>query len=322
MTRVTALAGGVGAGKFLRGLVRVVPPQDVTVVVNTGDDLKVHGLHVSPDLDSVTYWLAGAMDRERGWGRAGETFRTTEELRDLGADRAWFGLGDLDMATHLMRTPLLAEGMGLTEVTGLIARSFGISVTILPMSDDPVVTRVEASGPDGAALDLHFQEYWVQRGARDEVKAVRYEGADRARPAPGVMDAISRADAVIVCPSNPIASIDPILAVPGIAGAVAERRELVAGISPIVGGAPLRGMADRLLPVAGAEVSAAGVAEHYARRGLLGAWMIDRLDAALAPRVEALGIRVSVVDTIMSSDEASEALARSALAAALPGTSG
>ena len=315
--RVVALAGGVGAGKFLRGLVRVVPPEDVTVIVNTGDDLVVHGLSVSPDLDSVTYWLGGVMDRERGWGRAGETFRSTEELRAFGTPGSWFGLGDLDLATHLFRTEELAGGGTLSQATAKVAARFGVRARLLPMTDDRVTTRVEAVAADGGALDLHFQEYWVQRGASDEVTAVRFDGVTEARPAPGVLEAVAEADAVVLCPSNPIVSIDPILAVPGILSAVAARRDRVGGVSPIVGGAPLRGMADRLLPAAGVEVSAAGVGSYYAGRGVLGGWVIDEVDRALDQRVRALGLRVLVVDSIMADDAASERVARAALEVAL-----
>jgi LPPG:FO 2-phospho-L-lactate transferase len=320
--KIVALAGGVGAGKFLRGLVRVVPPEDVTVVVNTGDDILVHGLHVSPDLDSVTYWLAGVADRERGWGRAGETFRATEEMGRFGAEGSWFGLGDLDLATHLFRTSLLARGESLSGATEEVTRRFGVTVRVIPMSDDAVVTRVEAGDGTGRTLDLHFQEYWVKRGARDEVKGLRYDGAEHARPAPGVIEALARAEAVLICPSNPMASIDPILAVPGIAEAVAARRQRVAGVSPIVGGAPLRGMADLLLPVAGVEVSAAGVGAYYAERGLIGAWVIDESDRELAPRAERAGVRVSVTDTIMVDDAAAERLARATVQAALSEVAG
>src|SRR5712691_6779574 len=179
--KIVALAGGVGAGKFLRGLVRTVPPEDVTAIVNTGDDIVVHGLHVSPDLDSVTYWLAGVADRERGWGRAGETFRATEELRAWGTEGAWFGLGDLDLATHLARTGLLASGSSLSEATAAVAHHFGVEVSVLPMSDDPVTTRMDIVDEGGQALDLLFQEYWVRRGARDDVKGVRFAGAPSAR---------------------------------------------------------------------------------------------------------------------------------------------
>jgi LPPG:FO 2-phospho-L-lactate transferase len=315
--RIAALAGGVGAGKFLRGLVGAMPGADVTVVVNTGDDIVVHGLHVSPDLDSVTYWLAGVADRDRGWGRTGETFRATEEMGRLGVEGSWFGLGDLDLATHLLRTRLLDQGRTLSEATTEIAGRFGLAVRVVPMTDDPVVTRVEVSDGSGRALDLHFQEYWVKRGARDEVKGFRFEGANEARPAPGVIDALAEADVILICPSNPIASIDPILAVPGIAEAVAARRQSVAAVSPIVGGAPLRGMADRLLPAAGVEVSAAGVGAYYADRGLIGAWVIDQIDRDLASRVGQTGVRVSVVDTIMVDDAAAERLAAATVQAAV-----
>ena len=308
--RVTALAGGIGAGKFLRGLVRAMPPEDVTVVVNTGDDVAMHGLHVSPDLDSVTYWLGDAFDRERGWGRREETFRATEELRRFDPEMAWFNLGDLDLATHLFRSNLLREGATLTEATARVAARFGIAARLLPMSDDPVTTRVTVVA-DGDELDLHFQEYWVRRGARDEVKAVRYEGADTARPAPGVVAALAEADVVVLCPSNPVASLGPILAVPGVREALQARVANVVGISGIVGGAPLAGMADKLMPVAGVEVTAAGAAECY--RGLLGGWVVDEADRSLVARIQATGLRVGVTDTIMTDDAKAEDLARFAL---------
>jgi LPPG:FO 2-phospho-L-lactate transferase len=309
--RVTALAGGIGAGKFLRGLVRIVEPEDVTVVVNTGDDVQMHGLHVSPDLDSVTYWLAGAMDRERGWGRRDETFRATEELGRFDPEQAWFNLGDLDLATHLYRTNLLREGAALSDATALVARRFGVASSILPMSDDPVATRVLVAA-DGETLDMHFQEYWVKRRARDEVKAIRYDGVDDARPGPGVLESIVAADVIVLCPSNPIASLLPILSVPGIGRAVADRRDVAVGVSPIVGGAPLSGMADRLMPVAGYTVTALGAAECY--RGRLAGWVVDRADRGLAPRIEReLGVRVAVTDTVMTDDAKAESVAREAL---------
>ena len=308
--RVAALAGGIGAGKFLRGLVRVVAPEDVTAIVNTGDDVTMHGLHVSPDLDSVTYWLGDVFDRERGWGRRDETFRATEELRSFDPDQAWFNLGDLDLATHLFRSNLLRDGETLTGATAAVASRFGVVPRILPMSDDPVATRI-AVVADGNELDLHFQEYWVRRGGRDEVKAVRYENAERSRPAPGVLEALSNADAIVLCPSNPVASLGPILAVPGIREGVAARRSDVVGVSGIVAGAPLAGMADRLMPATGAEVTAAGAAECY--RGLLGAWVVDDADRALIPRIEATGVRVAATDSIMTDDAKAEALARVAL---------
>jgi LPPG:FO 2-phospho-L-lactate transferase len=309
--RLTALAGGIGAGKFLRGLLRIVKPEDVTVIVNTGDDVQMHGLHVSPDLDSVTYWLAGVMDRERGWGRRAETFRTTEELGRFEPEQAWFNLGDLDLATHLYRTNLIRAGATLSEATALVARRFGVGPRILPMSDDPVVTRVSVM-TDGEESDLHFQEYWVRRRARDEVKAIRYEGVEAAVPGPGVLESIEAADLVVLCPSNPIASLRPILSVPGIGKAVALRRDAAVGISPIVGGAPLAGMADRLMPVAGYAVTALGAAECY--RGLLAGWVVDHADQQLASRIEhELGVRVAVTDTVMANDAKAEIVARAAL---------
>jgi LPPG:FO 2-phospho-L-lactate transferase len=309
--RVAALAGGIGAGKFLRGLIRAVPPRDVTVVVNTGDDVVMHGLRVCPDLDSVTYWLGEAFDRERGWGRRDETFRANEELARFDAELAWFNMGDLDLATHLFRTDLLASGSTLSEVTQRVASRFGIDARLLPMSDDPVTTRVSVVA-EGEELDLHFQDYWVRRRAQDEVKSVRYEGATTARPAPDVLESLSEADVIVVCPSNPVASVAPILAVAGIRDALERRRVVVVGVSPIVGGRPLAGMADRLLPVVGVEVTAAGAADVYS--GLLGAWVIDDVDRGLAERIERTGVRVAATDTIMTDDTKAEALARVALA--------
>jgi LPPG:FO 2-phospho-L-lactate transferase len=309
--RVVAVAGGVGAGKFLRGLVRAVPREDVTVVVNTGDDLTLHGLHISPDIDSVSYWLSGVADRERGWGRAEDTFRVLETLRELGGP-AWFGLGDLDLATHLLRTGILRDGGTLSGATAAIAGALRIVPTILPMSDDPVATMVECVGEDGRALDLHFQQYWVARQGRDAVKGVRYAGADAARPAPGVLEAVAAADAVIICPSNPVASILPILSISGIRRSLADRRSRVVGISPIVGGAPLRGMADRLMPAVGLEVSAFGAASAYG--DLLSAFVVDLKDRTDASRIrEELGVDIAVTDTIMHDDGSAERLATVAL---------
>jgi LPPG:FO 2-phospho-L-lactate transferase len=310
--KVVALAGGIGAGKFLRGLSRLVPADDLTVIVNVADDVVVHGLHVSPDPDSVTYWLGGVFDRDRGWGRAGETFRATEELRAFGAPDAWFNLGDLDLATHILRTEMLARGATMSQAVERIAARFGVRARLLPVTDDPMETRINAvDAVTGAELDLHFQEYWVGRRGADTVKNVRYEGADEARPAPGVLRTIGEADAVLVCPSNPVVSIGPILAVPGVREAVTARRSRGVGVSPIVAGAPVAGMADRLMPAMGLEVTAAGVATAYA--SLLGGWVIDRRDASLAARIEALSLRVAVTDTIMVDDDAAERIARTAL---------
>jgi LPPG:FO 2-phospho-L-lactate transferase len=308
--KVVALAGGVGAGKFLRGLARAVAPGDLTVVVNTGDDIELHGLRVCPDLDSVTYWLADAADRERGWGRRDETFRALEEVRRIDPDVAWFSLGDLDLATHLFRTGRLRSGSPLHEVTSAITGRFGIGAAIIPMSDDRVETRIHVVA-DGEELDLHFQEYWVRRRARDEVKSVRFEGIERADPAPGVLEAMDRADVVVLCPSNPVVSIGPILAVRGIREAARSRPTV--GVSPIVGGRPLAGMADRLMPAVGLEVSAAGAAGAY--RDVLEAWVIDDADAGSADRIRReLGIEVAVTDTVMRDDAVAEALARTTLA--------
>jgi LPPG:FO 2-phospho-L-lactate transferase len=306
---VVALAGGIGAGKFLRGMTRLVPGRDLTVILNVADDFDVHGMRVSPDPDSVTYWLGDVFDRGRGWGRSGETFRATEELRAFGAEQAWFNLGDLDLATHIFRTDLLRRGATFSEVTARVAMRFGVVPRLLPVTDDRVTTRIDAVDPQtGEELDLHFQEYWVGRRAGDHVKSVRYVGAEQARPAPGVLDAIAHADAVVLCPSNPVVSLGPILAVPRVREAVASRQAVTAGVSGIVAGAPVAGMADRLMPAMGLEVTAAGAATAY--DGLLGGWVIDERDRDLAPRIEASGVRVAVIDTIMTDDAAAERVAR------------
>lgn len=308
---MTALAGGVGAGKFLRGLVRMISPADLTVIVNTADDFTLHGLRICPDLDSVTYWLAGLADRERGWGRADESFRAVHEVGRLGG-QAWFGLGDLDLATHMTRTQWLAQGASLAVVTTRLCRALGVQVRVLPMTEDPVATWIEAIGEGGESSSAPFQVYWVANRAAGDVKGIRFEGIERAAPAEGVAEAVAEADVLLFCPSNPVVSIGPILEVPGLTDAVRDRTGPAAGVSPIVGGAPVLGMADRLMPAAGLEVSAYGAAAAY--RGLLGGWVIDQEDASLAPRIETdLGLRVAVTNTIMSDDEAAERVARTAL---------
>jgi LPPG:FO 2-phospho-L-lactate transferase len=308
---IVALAGGVGGGKFLRGLVRAVDPAGVTVVVNTGDDIVLHGLHVSPDLDSVLYWLADVMDRARGWGRAGDTFRALGEIERLGGHH-WFGLGDLDLATHLVRSHMLGEGTTLSQATAHLSRRFGVSARILPMSDDPVRTWIEFSREGGTRGYAPFQVWWVAERGEPEVKAVTYRGADRATPAPGVLEAIAGADAILLSPSNPVVSVAPILAVPGIADGLRSRRDRAVGISPIVEGAPLRGMADRLMPAVGLEVTALGAARPI--RDLISSWVIDERDRDLVPRIqEELGLRVAVTDTVMTDDAAAERLARTTL---------
>ncbi|MGZ8596792.1 MAG: 2-phospho-L-lactate transferase [Actinomycetota bacterium] len=313
--KVVALAGGIGAGKFLRGMARIVPGGDLTVILNVADDIVVHGLHVSPDPDSVTYWLGDAFDRERGWGRRDESFRAAGELRAFGAPDAWFNLGDLDLATHVLRTSMLREGATMSEVVTRVAGRFGVGARLLPVTDDRVETRIDAvDARTGERLDLHFQEYWVQRRAADPVKAVRFEGVETSRPAPGVLSSIEAADVVVLPPSNPVVSLGPILAVPGVREAVEARRAAVVGVSGIVGGAPLAGMADKLMPALGLEVTAAGVAAAY--DGLLGAWVIDERDRALIARIEATGVRVAVTDTVMVDDDAAERLASVVLDAA------
>ena len=307
---IVVLAGGVGAARFLRGVVRVVPPGDVTVIGNTGDDIEIYGVHVSPDLDIVIYTLAGAIDEERGWGLAGDTHEMLEELRALGID-AWFTLGDRDYAICLARSMALRGGEPLSSITARIARRFGVGVRLLPMTDDPVATRVLVADEEGHELDLHFQEYWVGRRARDEVLGVRLDGAESARPGPGVVDAIASAEAILLAPSNPVVSIGTILSIPGIREALRDAAAPVVGVSPIIGGAPVRGMADKLMPAAGAEVSALGAASLY--RDLLDGWVIDLVDADLAPAIEEMGIRVEVAPTLMHTVEDAAALAKVAL---------
>ncbi|MEZ0235154.1 MAG: 2-phospho-L-lactate transferase [Actinomycetota bacterium] len=310
--KVVALAGGIGAGKFLRGMARVVPADDLTVVLNVADDIVVHGLHVSPDPDSVTYWLGDAFDRERGWGRRDESFRAADELRAFGAADAWFNLGDLDLATHLVRTSMLRQGATMSQVVARVAERFGIGARLLPVTDDRVETRIDAvDAQTGERLDLHFQEYWVQRRAADPVKAVRFVGVEDSSPAPGVIAAIEAADLVVLPPSNPVVSLGPILAVPGVREAVRSRRAAVVGVSGIVGGAPLAGMADKLMPAVGLEVTAAGAASAY--EGLLGAWIVDERDRGLADRIDATGVRVIVTDTVMRDDDDAEHLASAVL---------
>jgi len=305
--RIVALAGGTGAAKLLRGLDALVPPGALTIVGNTGDDALVWGLHVSPDLDTVCYTLGGWIDEARGWGLRGESFRTLGEMVRFG-EPTWFNLGDRDLATHLHRTRLLHEGHTLTEVTAKIARDLGVSHAVLPMSDQPVRTRVR--GPDGW---LGFQEYFVREKTQVEVVEVDYAGAYSALPAVGVVEAIAAAQAVIVCPSNPITSIGPILAVPGIARALEATEAVVLAVSPIVGGKAVSGPAGRLMAACGLEVSAVGVASAYAP--WLDILLVDNQDAALTPRIEAAGIRTIVTETIMHGREGEIALARRALEA-------
>jgi LPPG:FO 2-phospho-L-lactate transferase len=299
--KVTALAGGTGAAKLLRGLVRVLDGGDLTVIGNTGDDTEVWGLHVSPDLDTVSYALAGRLDVTRGWGLADETFHCLDAMATFGVD-TWFNLGDRDLATHLFRTRALRAGRTLSDVTAELARRLGLSARLLPMSDDPVRTRIETTD-----RWLDFQEYFVREKAQPPVRGVAYAGAERAAPAPGVVDAIRHADLVLVCPSNPVTSVGPILAVPGITAALGAARRVV-GVSPIIGGAPVSGPAGALMRARGLDVSAAGVAAAYAP--WLQALVVDRRDPDAAAGVAAQGVRAVVADTLMTDRATEIALAR------------
>jgi len=307
--RVVALAGGVGAARFLSGLVRVVDPARVTAIVNTGDDRDFYGVPVSPDLDIVTYTLAGRVDREKGYGLADDGYRVVDALAALGHP-TWFRLGDTDFATALHRGIRLREGAGLAQVTDEVRRAYGVAVAILPMSEDPCPTFVELRG----GRRIHFEEYLARDGAPDEVEAVDLGAAAHARPAPGVLDAIRGADAILVCPSNPVVSIGPIRAVPGVRAALAAARAPIVAVSPIVGGAPIKGPAGQLLRGIGVEVSARGVAGLY--RDWIGGFVLDERDAAQRADVEALGLRVRVTDTVMRNADAAARLADAALALA------
>ncbi|HEY3116652.1 MAG TPA: 2-phospho-L-lactate transferase [Chloroflexota bacterium] len=306
--RVTVLAGGVGAARFLQGLVQVVPPECVTAIVNTGDDLVFHGLHVSPDLDIIMYTLAGLINDQTGWGIAGDTFACLDFLSRY-SDDTWFRLGDRDLATCIHRTGLLQSGQSLTDATVALSQRLGVGVRLLPMSNEPVPTQIVT--PDGV---LSFQEYFVKRGQRDEVREVHFPGIEHARPAPGVLGAIAEADAIIVAPSNPFVSIGSILAVPGVRQALRERRERTAAVSPIIDGSAVKGPADRMLRSLGVESSAYGVATLY--QDFVSTFVIDEQDAALADRIRELGMKVVVAQTIMRGPSEKRALATVALDAA------
>jgi LPPG:FO 2-phospho-L-lactate transferase len=308
---ITVLAGGVGAARLLRGMVRAVPASEITAIVNTADDVVLHGLHVSPDLDTVTYTLAEAGNPETGWGLAGETWQAMDALDRFGGP-TWFRLGDRDLGTHLHRTGRLAEGAGLATVTAEIAAAWGLEVTLLPMTEDPVATMVTLADGGGtgreAGGEVGFQEYFVRLGHSVAVDSVRFDGAENSRPGPGVLDALAGADVVVIAPSNPIVSIGPLLAVPGIADALRTRRADTVAVSPIVAGAALKGPADRLMRELGHEASVVGVARLY--RDLAATLVVDTADAGLADAVEAEGMACVVTDTIMSSPDVAAGLAR------------
>ena len=305
---ITVLAGGIGAAKFLVGLAAVVSPSRITIIVNTGDDALLHGLHVSPDTDTVMYWLAGVADIERGWGLAGDTFHCLEALARLG-EETWFQLGDRDLATHLWRTQRLQQGATLSEVTGQLCRAYGVECRLLPMTDMPAKTRLQTT----AGL-LAFQEYFVKLRQEPEVLEADFSEAARAQPAPGVVEAILEAEAVLIAPSNPILSIGPILAVPGIREALRTTAAPVAAISPIVAGRSLKGPTDRILRSLGLGASAASVATLY--RDFLNLFVLDSEDASLEDEVSKMGGEVVSAPTIMSTLEARRELARIVLQAA------
>jgi LPPG:FO 2-phospho-L-lactate transferase len=316
MQRIVVLAGGIGGARFLRGLRQTVPDADITVIGNTGDDIHLFGLKVCPDLDTVMYTLGGGIHQEQGWGRADETFTVKEELKAYGVGPEWFGLGDRDFATHIVRTQMLAAGYPLSAVTEALCQRWQPGVRLLPMTDDRVETHVLVDDAEGGGQKaLHFQEYWVRLRASVEARAVVPVGADQAKPAPGVLDSIAQADVIVFPPSNPVVSVGTILAVPGIREAIADTGMPVVGLSPIVGDAPVRGMADKMLSAVGVETSAAAVAQHYGS-GLLDGWLVDTVDSGSVAEVEAAGVRCRAVPLMMTDTRATARMAAEALALA------
>lgn len=305
---IVVLAGGVGAARFLQGLVQVVPQEEITVIANTGDDRIFYGLNVSPDTDIVMYTLAGIVDEKNGWGIRDDTTYTMQQLTSYG-NEDWFLLGDKDLATHIHRTARLREGKTLSEVADELRQRLGLKLRILPMSNQPIATHIQT--PAGL---FHFEEYMIKRRCSDEVQGVVFVGAQEAKPAPGVLDALQTADAIILAPSNPIVSIGSILSVPGIHDVLHEASGMIVAVSPIVGGAPIKGPADKLMRGLHMDVSAVGVARHY--RDFLDVMVIDEQDAHLVGEIEDLGIPTSITNTIMRDDEAKAALARHVLKAA------
>jgi LPPG:FO 2-phospho-L-lactate transferase len=303
---ITALAGGVGASKLLLGLHDVIDPRALTVIVNTGDDITLHGLKISPDLDIVTYTLAGIVDAAKGWGYRGETFQALKRLAVFGRVN-WFNLGDRDLATHIHRSAMLAEGKSLSEVAESIRLALGVKARILPMCDQPVPTMI-----DTAEGELHFQEYLVKRRAEPVVRRIRFVGVDKACPALGVLEAIRDADCILICPSNPLISIGPILAVRGIRDALRARKESVIAVCPIVGGKSLKGPSDKMLAELGHEPSAFGVAKLYV--DFTGVFVIDPADRTQAEHIRELGMKVEVIPTVMKTRAQKRKLARSLLA--------
>jgi len=316
--RIVALAGGIGGARFLRGLKQAIGAGDeITVIGNTGDDIHLYGLKVCPDLDTVMYTLGGGINEEQGWGRTEETWSVKEEMKAYGVGPEWFGLGDRDFATHIVRTQMIAAGFPLSQVTEALCTRWQPGVRLIPMSDDRVETHVLIEDPEapGGRKAVHFQEYWVKLHAGPDAQAIVPVGADDAKPAPGVLEALAEADVVLFPPSNPVVSIGTILAVPGIRQAVVEAEAPVVGLSPIIGGTPVRGMADKVLAAVGVETSAAAVAKHYGP-GLLDGWLVDTSDGDAVADVEEAGITCRAVPLFMTDADAAAEMARAALALA------
>jgi LPPG:FO 2-phospho-L-lactate transferase len=309
--RITVLAGGIGGARFLRGVRAARPGDDITAIVNTGDDITLHGLRICPDLDSVMYTLGDGIDRERGWGRDKESWRIKDELATYGAEPSWFGLGDLDIATHLVRTQMLDAGYPLSDVTAALSQRWQPGVRLLPMSDQRCETHVVVETAELGRRAIHFQEWWIKHRAAVPAQAFVQVGLDDAKPAPGVLEAIAAADIVLIAPSNPVVSIGTIVAVPGIRTALSIAPAKVIGLSPIVGGRPVRGMADACLPAIGVEVSAAGVGRHYGARsdsGLLDGWLVHETDTA-----DVDGVDVRAVPLLMTDDDTTAQMVHAAL---------
>ena len=305
MPKIACLAGGVGAARFLQGLIKIIPSKDITVIINTGDDIELHGLYISPDIDIVTYTLAGIVNEERGWGIHNDSFNCLENLNRLGHN-TWFNLGDRDLATHISRTTLRREGHRLSEITARHSKLLGVEASLIPMTDDPFTTHILTD--QGL---IHFQEYLVQRGASDPVLGVEFIGSAKSKPALGVLEALTGAEGIIVCPSNPIVSIGTILSVPGIRDALKETQAKVTAVSPIIGGSPVKGPADKIMSGLGLEVSCHSVAKLY--RDFLDSYVIDDVDKLQSERIRGLGVNVTVTNTIMRTLDDKVRLAKTTL---------
>ena len=311
MERIVTLSGGTGGARFLRGLRAVATDSKITVVANTGDDITLHGLRICPDLDTVMYTLGGVINEENGWGRKGESFNAQTELTGFGMGPNWFGLGDRDLATHLIRTEMLNAGYSLTDVTAALAKRWDLGVELIPMCDERVETHIRISDDAGTRF-IHFQEWWIRLGAKIAAEQIVALNVEKAFPAKGVLEAIAEADLIILPPSNPVVSIGIILQVPGIVAALKNANAPIVGVSPIIGGAPVRGMADKCLQSIGVETSAGGVASHYGARsegGLLDGWLVDSSDGA----TEIAGVEVRALNLFMTDAPTTEAIAQEAL---------